>query len=272
MSGLFPTIENIIIYPIKSGGMFEVKSWSIGSSGFLYDREWSLINSENKVLQQKRYRQMAQLKCSIDLSTNILRVSYGTKSLDIDIYYTPEESVTQKQCVHTTEGYVYSDEINAWFSDCLGITCKLVRTAHSRQIESTENKLSFSNEGQFLVVNNKSIEDINNKGNFNYNYTRYRPNIVITTTNAYDEDNWNSIENSTTKLKVFKKCPRCAMVNISQQEKDLEDIRNQDKFEPLKTLSKYRREKGTINFGILLYTEYGSTITVGDVFDINYKN
>ena len=127
------------------------------------------------------------------------------------------------------------------------------------------------------MVNNKSIEDINNKGNFNYNYTRYRPNIVITTNTAYDEDIWDSIDidididNSNARLKVFKKCPRCVMVNISQDDKDKLDERNNNKFEPLKTLSKYRREKGTISFGILLYIEYGLYLTVGDKLNINYK-
>jgi molybdenum cofactor sulfurtransferase len=266
-------INNIIIFPIKSCGMFETQKWIIGPRGLLYDREWSLIDSENKVMRQKRYENLAKLKCSIDLSTNLLTVVYDNKKLDIDIFSTPEESVTQKQCVYTVEGYQYSDGINAWFTTCLGVSCKLVRSSGSRKIKDTDNELSFSNEGQLLLVNNTSIEDVNKRGEFNYNYTRYRPNIVITAKEAYEEDSWESIENrdNSIQLKVFTKCRRCGMINISQDDNDNKDDRNMRDCEPLLTLSKYRREKTNIFFGVLLYIEagYNRMISVGDKFIIN---
>jgi molybdenum cofactor sulfurtransferase len=267
-------INNLIIFPIKSCSGFEVDTWEIGNYGFLYDREWSLINSENKVLQQKKCRNLAFMKCYIDLSKKVLNIQYEDKYLTIDIAYTPEESVTQKQCVYTNEGYVYSDNINKWFCECLGISCRLVRSSGSRKIGSTEKKLSFSNEGQFLLVNTNSINALNKKGDFNYNYTRYRPNIVITTNETnepYEEDNWKSIENSNSKMIIIDRCKRCNMINIPQKDDDIEDPKNTRDFEPLLTLSKFRRERSNIYFGVLLYTEYGEQLSVGDKFLINHR-
>tara|TARA_A100001015_G_scaffold317737_1_gene435487 strand:- start:89 stop:2260 length:2172 start_codon:yes stop_codon:yes gene_type:complete len=267
-------VNNLIIYPIKSCSGFEVNSWEIGNNGFLYDREWSLINNENKVIQQKKCGNLALMKCNINISKKVLNIEYGDKYLTIDIGYTPEESVFQKQCVYTNEGYVYSDTINNWFSECLGIVCRLVRSNGSRKIKSTEKTLSFSNEGQFLLVNTNSIDALNKKGDFNYNYTRYRPNIVITTNNTndpYEEDNWNSIENSDKKLVMIDKCKRCNMINIPQKDDDIEDLKNTRDFEPLLTLSKFRRERSNIYFGILLYTEYGDKLSVGEKFLINHQ-
>ena len=267
-------INNLILYPIKSCSGFEINTWEIGSCGFLYDREWSLINSENTVLQQKKCHDLANMKCSINLSKHELNIQYEDKYLTISILDTPEESVLQKQCVYTNEGYVYSDDINNWFSECLKISCRLVRSNRSRKIGLTEKQLSFSNEGQFLLVNNNSINALNSRGDFNYNYTRYRPNIVITSNdinNAYEEDNWLSIENSNTKLIMLDRCKRCNMINIPQNDEDIKDPKNIREFEPLLTLSKFRREKSNIYFGILFYTDYGKRLSVGDKFIINHS-
>ena len=42
-----------------------------------------------------------------------------------------------------------------------------------------EEALSFANQGQFLLITENSVQDINERGGFSYNYRRYRPNIVI---------------------------------------------------------------------------------------------
>ena len=55
------------------------------------------------------------------------------------------------------------------------------------------------------------------------------------------------------------------MVNINQDNGITENG------EPLLTLSKYRREREKIYFGILLYIEYGNKISVGDEFKINHR-
>ena len=61
------------------------------------------------------------------------------------------------------------------------------------------------------------------------------------------------------------------MVNISQDDEDMMDKRNIRKNEPLLTLSKYRRERTNIYFGVLLYKEDGDELTVGDKFKINHR-
>ena len=120
------------------------------------------------------------------------------------------------------------------------------------------------------------VNQYNKRGEFNYNYTRYRPNIVITAKTVFEEDSWESIENrenpeNSIKLNVFSKCRRCGMINISQDDNDNRDDRNMRNCEPLLTLSKYRREKTNIYFGVLLYIEagYNRQISVGDKFIIN---
>ena len=60
----------LIIFPIKSCSGFELDTWEIGNYGFLYDREWSLINSENKVLQTIA-RKVTKVKIAKNKNPNI---------------------------------------------------------------------------------------------------------------------------------------------------------------------------------------------------------
>jgi molybdenum cofactor sulfurtransferase len=50
------TLEKIIVYPIKSCGGFEVQEWPISDEGLVYDREWTLVDSENQYINQRRVR------------------------------------------------------------------------------------------------------------------------------------------------------------------------------------------------------------------------
>ncbi len=133
------------------------------------------------------------------------------------------------------------------------------------------------------MITENSIQDINERGGFTYNYRRYRPNIVIKynpTLEPYEEDNWKNMysEDLSLNLKFFDRCTRCGKVNIVQdEENDYANENNQKENEPLLMMSKYRREREKIYFGILLYREKdendnlskNTKLSIGNTFQIS---
>lgn len=50
------------IYPIKSCGAQEIYAWPLSESGLLYDRQWIIVNEEEKALTLKNYPQLNKIK------------------------------------------------------------------------------------------------------------------------------------------------------------------------------------------------------------------
>ena len=150
--------------------------------------------------------------------------------------------------------------VNNWLSNCLKIKCKLIKN-------SFDNDKSFVNEGQYLIINQSSVDDFNKKNSFNYDYSIFRPNILINGIKPYIEDNIFSIENNDNKLIYTNKCKRCNMINVNK------NTGNIDSSEPLLTLSKTRRTDGKILFGILMknYNNNNNNLNIGDIFKISHQ-
>ena len=246
------SVSELNIYPIKSAQKQSVKSWTIEKNGLLYDRQWSIIDNDNKVIRLKKCPNLIYLYPFIDLYSKNLIISYKNNSITIDISINPTELIMQKQC----NGYIYNDSINNWLSKHLEINCKLIRSLPDN---------NYQNVGELLLINESSMNELNNKFNYNYNSNIFRANIIIKGINEYSEDSIESIENNDNKFIFKMKCKRCNMINVDSDTGIIESS------EPLLTLSKYRRDKGNIYFGILMNIEYSKEIKVNDIFKVNHQ-
>lgn len=71
--------------------------------------------------------------------------------------------------------YSYSNDTNAWFSEAVGRPCTLLRYSGSNHefvldktkdvvsCKDTNSAVSFANEGQFLLVSEESVSDLNKR-------------------------------------------------------------------------------------------------------------
>ncbi|CAK8575226.1 unnamed protein product [Lathyrus sativus] len=239
-----------------------------------HDREWILKSLSGEVLTLKRVPEMGLISSFIDLSQGMLFVeSPHCKErlkirLELDFY----DSTVQDIELHGQryKVYSYNNETNAWFSEAVGRPCTLLRYSGSNHefvlnntkdvvsCKDTNSAVSFANEGQFLLVSEESVSDLNKrlcsdvqKGvcvtAMKVNVNRFRPNLVVSGGRPYDEDGWRDITIGNKCFKSLGGCNRCHVINLS-----LNAGRVQKSKEPLATLASYRRVKGRILFGILL--------------------
>jgi hypothetical protein len=90
---------------------------------------------------------------------------------------------------------------------------------------------------------------------------RFRPNIVISGCNTFDEDKWKEIRVGDTIFYVMKPCARCVTTTVDQT------TGVQGK-EPLATLSKYRKVDGQVLFGQNVIPEKRGMLRVGDIVEV----
>ncbi|RLM54917.1 molybdenum cofactor sulfurase [Panicum miliaceum] len=267
-------LKSITIYPVKSCQGFSVQGWPLTTGGLKYDREWLLQGSGGEILTQKKVPELSSIRTLIDLELGklFLESPKHKDKLQISVI----ENLTHLSAEVDVYGQryevqTYSETINSWFSDAIGRPCTFMRCSSSkyrsctingrrdRLCRDTRSKLNFVNEGQLLLVSEESISELNSRlssGNGNgkqrvfVDAMRFRPNIVVSGSTPYDEDNWKRLNIGGAYFTSMGGCNRCQMINLYQSSGQV--IKSK---EPLATLASYRRQKGKILFGILLNYE-----------------
>lgn len=87
--------------------------------------------------------------------------------------------------------------------------------------------------------------------------SRFRPNVVVSGTEAWAEDDWSRIAIGEVTFRVTKMCGRCVVTTTDQ------DTARRGK-EPLRTLARHRRFAGKPVFGQNLVPETRGSLRVGD--------
>ncbi|KZV31597.1 molybdenum cofactor sulfurase-like [Dorcoceras hygrometricum] len=165
-------LKSIMVYPIKSCAGFNVESWPVSGAGLLHDREWLLKRLSGEILTQKKVPHMCYITTSIDLKLGALSVESPrcTEKLQILI---SDSSVAEGEQMNR---YNQRNDIDNWFSCAIGFPCTLVRSSASenylcsnrvksipRICRDLHTRLNFVNEGQYLLISEASVIDLNSR-------------------------------------------------------------------------------------------------------------
>ncbi len=85
---------------------------------------------------------------------------------------------------------------------------------------------------------------------------RFRPNIVVTNTLAFEEDSWKRFRVGGTTFTHVKPCARCVLTTV-------DPVSGNVGVEPLRTLATYRRVKNEVLFGQNAVHEGDGSLEVG---------
>lgn len=260
MSAIY-TVKEIYIYPIKSLAAISCKEAFAEEMGFENDRRWMLINAENVHVTQREYPILSQFYPQI--SDGKISITFEDYKHEFLIDEHVDQPIDSKVWEDKSEVFEVNQSSSQWFSDRLGFPCKLVKIIKSgdRKHESSKLKESFNvslaDGYPYLLVGTESMEVLNEKLENKITVLRFRPNIVISSQNAHEEDDFDTFKIGEVDFKNIKPCGRCIMVNNDPQKGII-------KKEPLKTMSKYRKVDNLVYFGTNIVSLNSGVITVGD--------
>jgi uncharacterized protein YcbX len=129
------------------------------------------------------------------------------------------------------------------------------------KIPPFKTKVSLADGYPYLILGEKSMNELNERMEEKLNIDRFRPNIIVSTDVAHEEDAWNNFKLGDAELKIIKPCARCIIPTIDQKSAE------QGK-EPLKTLATYRKKDNQIFFGANAIVTVQGKISVGN--EINF--
>ncbi len=254
------TIKSLHIYPIKGLGGIELQEAILLERGMQYDRRWMLVDANGEFMSQRNDSRLALFRCSID---DVLRIKYGGSDIAVELDQYTDHKILATVWESEVYGFEVSRKVSDWFSDLLGVSCRLVRMVdgYDRYKElirgPKQTKLSFADGYPYLILGTASIEKLSKVAGKEIPANRFRPNIIVHTSTANEEDYWNFLQVGNFKMQVIKPCVRCLVINIDQTSAE-------QKAEPLKSLSSYRRDGNNVIFGVNAICLEEGVIKVGD--------
>ena len=262
-------LSEINIYPIKSLGGISLKSSKIESRGLQYDRRWMLIDENNEFMSQRKFSEMSLLK--VQVFANGISINHKQKNFDSLFIpfnlYDDESSIEVKIWDDIVSASLVSNSADCWFSKVLRTPCRLIympdnsiRNVDMKYAQQNE-IVSFADGYPFLLIGQASLDELNSKLEIPVPMNRFRPNLVFTGGNSFDEDKWKKFKISETIFNVVKPCARCTIPTVDQET----GIQNS---EPLKTLAKFRTVNNKVLFGQNLLHEGFGEINLGDEVEV----
>jgi|688.fasta_scaffold44557_5 uncharacterized protein YcbX len=240
-------VSQLFIYPVKGlPGITKTES-ELTPRGLKYDRRWMLVDENNRFLSQRGLPILTQF--NVSETPNGFKITAPNKVSYIDIPY-QIDGASQSVIIweDTCNALHFSEAIDSWFTQIIGITCRLVFMPEQSLRTITEPKVpvnslvSFADAFPLLIIGEASLTYLNKLLLEPMHMNRFRPNLVLDGTVAFEEDTFLEFTIGNNSFIAPKPCARCAVTTINQQT-------GEAGAEPLKTLSTFRKKENKIYFG-----------------------
>lgn len=256
----------------------EVEACKVSQHGIKYDREWGVFNKESlkpitqaaevkytimrqKIEKDTKTKQKFLVFYIIDGHDEVI-ATLPSKELRISINELPQGEVIDTGKV---KGISEGEVAEKWFTAFLGEPAILMRSAPGfikglprnilRWSTEEDQSKSFLSKAALHIINEASVRDLTKRVLANYPDQKdrdlikvtamaFRPNIVIDTGVAYEEDKMQEARVANTFIRLVGFCSRCKAVANNYETCD----RNPE-LEPNPTLNKYRKHELGVLFG-----------------------
>ncbi|MDR3095752.1 MAG: MOSC N-terminal beta barrel domain-containing protein [Paraburkholderia sp.] len=294
-------IRALFVYPVKSCGAIALDRARLEAKGLQWDRHWMVVDASGRFVSQREIAAMARIVPAFVEHGVRLTMTGADAPVQAPLFlpFAPrgnEARVRATVWKDTFEALDEGDEAAQWFSQALGVPLRLVRFAPdvtrlaSRQWTHGEDVATqFADGFPLLVTSEASLAELNTrlaaKGAPPVPMSRFRPNIVVDASDAFDEDFIDTLsiagvegveDESGTQdvvLRFTKPCARCPITTIDQRTGERDD---EWPAEPLDTLAVFRadpRVDGGLTFGqnAMVVAGAGGRLAVGAQVQWEYR-
>lgn len=289
-----PFISALYVYPVKSCRAIAVTDALIERDGLQWDRRWMVVDANGRFVSQREYPSMARIVTALTADALHLRADDAPGELVVPLVpLVHSDAPAQAARVPVT---VWNDSFDAldegdaaarWLSAVIGAPLRLVRFADDvtrlasrKWTGGVDAPTRFADGFPLLVTADASLAELNGrlaaKGVPPLPMNRFRPNVVLGGTDAFDEDFAGTLSigaadaGGSVVLRAVKPCARCPITTVDQTTGTIDP---RWPHEPLDTLAVYRanpRVDGGLTFGqnAIVVDGVGRRLRVGDQVEV----
>jgi hypothetical protein len=231
-------IAALFIYPVKGCRGIELPSARVTERGLEHDREWMVVNLAGRFVTQRTEPRLASITTAIT-ATSLELAAPGADPLRVPL---DQPGVASPVTIwrDTVLGIDQGGAAADWLSARLSGEFRLVRfdSATRRRCNpafagASGAHTAFADGYPMLVLSQASLADLNERLATPLPIDRFRPNLLLSGLDAYDEDYIDELCCGEVTLKMVKPCTRCEVTTIDQRTLERGS-------EPLRTLAGYR--------------------------------
>ena len=267
-------VESLHIYPVKSARGIDLKTSPVEPRGLAGDRRWMIVGADGRFITQREFPKLATLQVlpfdggitlqADGLAVTEIHVPGGDSRLDATVW-------------RDTVNAAFADNaavLSAWMERDVRLVYMDDQAARSANPKYTIGKpqspVSFADGYPVLITNTASLRALNalilSGGGAAVPMSRFRPNIVIDSDQAWAEDDWKTLTIGEAVLELVKPCTRCVMTTLDQASGEKQGR------EPLQALRTLRTstdpEIEGVLFGWNAVVRAEGSVTVGDAVEL----
>ncbi|WP_165432088.1 YcbX family protein [Atlantibacter hermannii] len=260
-------LSRLAVHPVKSMRGIQLSHAQVSLSGLAFDRIFMVTETDGTFITARQYPQMVLFTPAIMHDGLHLSAPDGSSVVVRYSDFSADGAPTEVWGNHFT-ALIAPQAVNQWLSGFFAreVQLRWVGPELTRRVARHQDvPLSFADGYPFLLTNDASLRDLQQRCPASVNMTQFRPNIVISGAQAWEEDTWEVIRIGGVTFDVAKPCSRCVFTTVSP-----ERGRKHPSGEPLATLQTFRsaQDNGDVDFGQNLIARESGIIHVGDELEI----
>ncbi|WP_105901162.1 YcbX family protein [Vibrio gangliei] len=261
-------LSQINVYPVKSITGIELSSSWVEKQGLSFDRRFMVADMNGRMVTAREHHQMVRIKSALTASGLVLTYPEAKESLHLRFDEFENQEVECQVWNDTFSAYSTHPKANDWASFVIGKPVQILFTGEqsNRQREKIQTNVSFADGYPLLLASQASLDELNARSpeGIAHSMAQFRPNIVVSNTEAFAEDGWKRIRIGEVEFEIVKPCMRCVLTTVNPK-----TAMRSEKNEPLNTLAKFRAdETGGIFFGQNVIAKNEGLIRAGDVVEV----
>ncbi|HCD1255379.1 TPA: YcbX family protein [Citrobacter amalonaticus] len=261
------TLSRLFIHPVKSMRGIGLTHALADVSGLAFDRIFMITESDGTFITARQFPQMVRFTPSLLHDGLHLTAPDGSSAQVRFADFAAQDAPTEVWGNHFT-ARIAPDSINQWLSGFFSRSVQLrwVGPQLTRRVKRHAGvPLSFADGYPYLLVNDASLRDLQQRCPAGVQVEQFRPNIVVSGATAWEEDSWKVIRIGEVIFDVAKPCSRCIFTTVSP-----EKGQKHPSGEPLATLQTFRTalDNGDVDFGQNLIARNSGVIRVGDEVEV----
>ncbi|ARU93539.1 YcbX family protein [Tatumella citrea] len=258
------TLSRLFIHPVKSMRGTSVSQSLVRPQGLSWDRTFMLTTTDGTFITARQYPEMVLFSPLVVPEGLFIQATDGSQILVRFEDFSEDGATTEVWGTHFA-AQIAPDNINHWLSRFFPHPVQLRWTGNqpTRRVKNLpEIPVGFADGYPFLLVSEASFYDLQNRCPAGIRIEQFRPNLVVSGSDAWQEDQWSVIRVGDITFDVTKPCSRCIFTTVSTSRG-----KKHSSGEPMTTLKTFRLagdESGDIDFGLNLVARNSGVIRCGD--------
>ncbi|CAK6965739.1 Hypothetical predicted protein [Scomber scombrus] len=274
-------VSQLLIHPLKSGKGVSVALAECHKMGLkfgeLQDRHWLLVTEDGHMVTGRQQPRLVLVSLTCE-GVQVCLNGPNMEELRFPVDQPDNNVINCRVFGADIQGRDCGDEVSHWLTRYLAAetTFRLVhfepqmrprKPIDLEPLFSQSEQVAYPDVGPVMLLSEASVKNLSSKLDKDVTAERFRPNIIISDCEAFDEDSWEEIQIGGVRLQRVMSCGRCIFTTVDPETGII------SRKEPLETLKSYRLcepsekhiYKSAPLFGQLHTVKKTGILQVGDV-------